>query len=131
MNCRKLAVQANAADCDGRSAGSALRVQPARFRSERRTPAPRNGGSSSGKCPPPRRKRLRKLAQRFQGSAPGRRGVILLFPFEEAEDDREAFTDRRAHGLNQFNGKARAVGQAATVFVGTLVAAFPEELVNQ
>jgi hypothetical protein len=59
------------------------------------------------------------------------RGVILLLPLRETEDDREAFADRGAHRLDQFDGETRTVGQAAAVFVGALVAAFPEELVDQ
>ncbi|MNZ81107.1 hypothetical protein D3C78_997640 [compost metagenome] len=74
--------------------------------------------------------RLEELAQRLRGLHQTR-GVVLLLPLGEAEDDRETFTDRGTHGLNQFNGEARTVGQAAAVFVGTLVAAFPEELVDQ
>jgi hypothetical protein len=58
------------------------------------------------------------------------RGVILLLPLRETEDDREAFPDS-THGLDQFDGKARTVGQAAAVFVACAVAAFPEELVDQ
>ncbi|MNO97408.1 hypothetical protein D3C76_891140 [compost metagenome] len=74
--------------------------------------------------------RLEELAQGFRGLHQTC-GVVLLLPLGETEDDRETFTDRGTHGLNQFNGEARTVGQAAAVFVGALVAAFPEELVDQ
>ena len=74
--------------------------------------------------------RLEKFAQGLRGLYQTG-GVILLLPLRETEDDRETFADRRTYRLDQFDGEARTVGQAAAVFVGTLVAAFPEELVDE
>ena len=71
-----------------------------------------------------------ELAQALRGFHQAR-GIVLLLPLREAEDDREIRTDRRAHRPHQLDGEARAIGQAAAVLVVPLVAAFPEELVDQ
>ncbi|MNN25783.1 hypothetical protein D3C81_1392710 [compost metagenome] len=74
--------------------------------------------------------RLQERAQRL-GTLHQTSAVILLLPLREAEDDRKVRADRSAHSLDQLNGKTRTSGQIATVFVSTLVAGRPEELIDQ
>ncbi|MCY1419325.1 hypothetical protein D9M71_349110 [compost metagenome] len=59
------------------------------------------------------------------------RGVVLLLPLGETEDDREVGADRCAHGLDQLDGKTRTAGQVAAIFIAALVADVPEELIDQ
>ncbi len=59
------------------------------------------------------------------------RGVVLLLPLRVTQDDREVRADRSTHGLDQLDGEARTRRQITTVLVSALVAAVPEELVDQ
>ncbi|MNU05177.1 hypothetical protein D3C72_2498900 [compost metagenome] len=49
--------------------------------------------------------RLQEGTQRFRGLHQTR-GVILLLPLGETEDDWKIRTNRSAHGLDQLDGKA-------------------------
>src|SRR3546814_6443155 len=53
-----------------------------------------------------------------------------LFPYTTLFRS-EIRADRCTYGLHQLDGEARAVGRAAAVLIGALIAAFPEELVDE
>ncbi len=76
------------------------------------------------------RQRLEEFPQGFRGLHQAC-GVILLLPLRKPQDNREVRAHSGTGGLDQFDGKARAIGQATAVFIGALVTAFPEELVHQ
>ena len=59
------------------------------------------------------------------------RFVILLLPLREAQHDREIFTNGFAYRLYDLDTDTGTVLDGTTVFVITLVGAFPEELVEQ
>ena len=120
-----------AADGDGGLAsellGPAGEVQVARPR----IPAPRSGAASSGRYRRRRSTAAPEAPQFLRGCRQPRR-VVLLLPLREAQDDREIRPGRVArHGLDDLGCEAGAADQVAAIFVGALIGARPEELVDQ
>src|SRR5690606_24644001 len=120
----ELAIQADTADGNGRLAGQltgpAGQIEAGAFEFR----FPETPGRAVEDVHAGVGQRLEEGAQ-LLGAAHQARGVILLLPLGEAENDREVRADGGTHGPDQLDGEARAAGQVATVLVGALVAALP------
>ncbi|RMM10039.1 hypothetical protein ALQ84_05730 [Pseudomonas caricapapayae] len=127
---QELAVQPDTTDGNGRLAGQLARparqVQVGAFKLR----LPETPGRAVEDVHASVSQRLQEFTQRFR-CLHQPRSVVLLFPLRETENDRVVRSHCDTHGLDQLDGKPRTVGEAAAVFVSALVAAFPEELINQ
>jgi hypothetical protein len=59
------------------------------------------------------------------------RGIVLLLPLREAQQDGEIRSDRAAACLDNFDGETGTRNHIPAVAVGALVGALPEELIDQ